>query len=415
MELKDLIKAERELTGVTQKGFAEYMNEKYKRNEINLSKRIVNIIESSGTISDPKLRIAFLNDFCFVDVEREERILSNAYEFADIVVGQKIKIKTKELFSFTCKKELCKYIENIMQSSSKQLKKKVKYLTWEIDEDFSDEVSLKPASGLSLVSLNDTAKLIFYIVYYYFLLENKQKEKKEKISIKRSELDKPGAKKVYERFDLTDGVNEREKGKRFSLINNRISLLESLINDEAMKFLSDVMKKATETFPSNCEDEEIKYMYKVLNDTSNIILSFEKTNFEKLNYEDDKDLDNVFKYLKEFGISDQITIKLVLLYCYSSFHNTYLVVSKPVIDNLINRIREKKYFNSTILESTVENIASDLNKKYDENKGNFTVDLFFEFAKQQKRLYQLYAKYNYIAFNELLDSKEKIVKGELEF
>ena len=64
MELKDLIKAERELTGVTQEGFAKWMNEKYKDYQLpQLTQRMINIIESSGTISDSNLRNIFLNDF----------------------------------------------------------------------------------------------------------------------------------------------------------------------------------------------------------------------------------------------------------------------------------------------------------------------------------------------------------------
>ena len=182
-----------------------------------------------------------------------------------------MKINVKELFSFTCKKELIQYIEgkekkvkelfNSIANSpflKKKQEKDIKFIKAVIKELYysSDEVSIQFSSDN--LNLNDTAKWIFYIVYYYLLLANKKGDKKD--YIKKSDEQQVGFKEVFNLFYPTDDydkVSEKVKGKIITYINNRASLFISIFKSDAMSFFFDSFIGIKEIIPSDGEYEEL--------------------------------------------------------------------------------------------------------------------------------------------------------------
>ena len=439
MELKDLIKVERELTGVTQEGFAKWMNEKYKDYQLpQLTQRMINIIESSGTISDSNLRNIFLNDFYFVNIENEKKIHSLAYGFANIladlnvfadskvfanreelkILKKQVEINVKELFSFTCKEELIQYIEgkekkvkelfNSIANSpflKKKQEKDIKFIKAVIKELYysSDEVSIQFSSDN--LNLNDTAKWIFYIVYYYLLLANKKGDKKD--YIKKSDEQQVGFKEVFNLFYPTDDydkVSEKVKGKIITYINNRASLFISIFKSDAMSFFFDSFIGIKEIIPSDGEYEELLRVIERMEVLQRVVGLFKDIDLSKnKNYESDS-VYELFEYVSKLSIDPNLySIKDFILQCYSCFH-LQMLPSKYMIDYLIDRIKEKNYFKSEELERIVESINSDLQLKYENNKGNFTKSLFDDFFEKQRKLFLLYKKYNYMKLEGLLDA-----------
>ena len=439
MELKDLIKAERELTGVTQEGFAKWMNEKYKDYQLpQLTQRMINIIESSGTISDSNLRNIFLNDFYFVNIENEKKIHSLAYGFANIladlnvfadskvfanreelkILKKQVEINVKELFSFTCKEELIQYIEgkekkvkelfNSIANSpflKKKQEKDIKFIKAVIKELYysSDEVSIQFSSDN--LNLNDTAKWIFYIVYYYLLLANKKGDKKD--YIKKSDEQQVGFKEVFNLFYPTDDydkVSEKVKGKIITYINNRASLFISIFKSDAMSFFFDSFIGIKEIIPSDGEYEELLRVIERMEVLQRVVGLFKDIDLSKnKNYKSDS-VYELFEYVSKLSIDPNLySIKDFILQCYSCFH-LQMLPSKYMIDYLIDRIKEKNYFESKELKNIVERINSDLQLKYENNKGNFTKSLFDDFFEKQRKLFLLYKKYNYMKLEGLLDA-----------
>ena len=454
MELKDLIKAERELTGVTQEGFAKWMNEKYKDYQLpQLTQRMINIIESSGTISDSNLRNIFLNDFYFVNIENEKKIVSLAYRFADIItdiekVGnswpdstpkepdtskeqKQIKIiNVEELFSFTCRKELIQYIErkeedidNLEKSFNSKVNSPFLKLKQKKDTEFinkirkeileikkeifysSDEVSIQFSSDHFTLNLNDTAKWIFYIAYYYLLLANKKGDKKD--YIRKKDEQQVGFKEVFSLFYPTDNydkVSEKVKGKIIAYINNRASLFISIFKSDAMSFFFDSFIGIKEIIPSDGEYEELLRVIERMELLQRVVGLFKDIDLSKnKNYESDS-VYELFEYVSKLSIDPNLySIKDFILQCYSCFH-LQMLPSKYMIDYLIDRIKEKNYFESKELKNIVERINSDLQLKYENNKGNFTKSLFDDFFEKQRKLFLLYKKYNYMKLEGLLDA-----------
>ena len=439
MEFKDLIKIERELTGMTQEALAERLNAKY---QTSITPRVINIIESKGVIADANLRNVLLDDFYKLNLDRERKILAFAYNLADYLTDRKVSVDIPELFSFTCRDELIQYVNDRLMES-KKVKKKGDFMLdlmgsnaqdsleknlqnfIKVELDYiSDEIELADTSLTDVqdIKLNDSAKLVFYIVYYHFLLSEKKKSKKEKSFISKADIHKPGFEEVFRLYypnDDIDDINklsETLKGKVITNINNRTSFAFTLFETDILDFMLNVMRSTMDIWPEEIKDEEYRTWYELFNKLEEAIRDIESQ------YENKKDIDynsENWKWLAQcaYQISlpqNRISIKDM----FSMYYMIYqaCVPSIIIVNRISEQLKEKKYFSldklkntaeqsiekedqgSNKLKETAEQLVKDLNEKYEKYKGNFTEDQFYEFVYQQKYLFQLYKKHNTLHF-----------------
>ena len=416
MEFDELIKTERELTGVTQSLFSENTNKKYGMYGVNLTPRMINTIEHSGSIFDEKLRNVFLNHFYFIDIEREKQLLSFAYMFADYTTNKKrtgnkkgtsseIVVDVKELFSFTRKEELFLFIiDSIEERSNGNILEKMvtkesiqKYIEEDL-ADISDEISLKyvnitNSNGWQGLVLNDSAKLVFYIAYYQLLLSHKKKNEKDKILIKGNDCLDPEVKEAIAPFTNEDDFDEKTgkvKGKILKSINKRISLFMYIFENGGISDSLSNWQDVKELLPDDVD----------IPDFSQLCEEIKKIDFENIDY-NDKTSRWVIEQISELGL---FSIKDILLQCYSLYQYQY--PSMKLVEDLNKKIKDLKISERTddarhefsALESVVSDIVKKLRSMYEENKGKFTLEQFGEFLTNQRFLFQLYRKYEYAEF-----------------
>lgn len=427
MRIEELIKKERELTEMTQSLFTNLLIKRHCsqiEDKIKLTPRILNFIENTGTVADSNLRNVFLNDFYFVDIDREERMHSFAYEFADYITnGKKTEedINVKELFSFTRKEELFLFI---IESFQKQTNGKIigKMMTKNSIAQFiekelsaiSDEISMKyvesPSSNKLLASLNDSAKLVFYIVYYQILLAHKKKDTKEKTFITKDDFSTPGFKEAIAPFTNEndfDTKTEKVKGKMIKSINERISLAAYFLENKSIKdFFKTWEKDIIQFMPikdlvNNIDQIETNDTY------SQLLKDFEKVNLKDINYED-KNLRLIFERTSQIY---SFSIKNILLQCYAMYQCQYpsMTMVKELstkIKDLRTMMREDYQFDSPQLKDVTSNIVEELESMYEKHKGEFTLELYSNFYKKQQFLFQLYKEYDYMGFL-LFKTREK--------
>ena len=444
MEFKDLIKMERELTGTTQEALAERLNEKY---HTSITPRIINTIESKGVIADANLRNVLLEDFYMLDIEREGKILTFAYNLADYITDRKVKIDLRKLFSFTCKDELIQYIDSLFQESKKDKKngsflldviedsirdRLNEFIRTELD-DISDEIEVvfMFSSNIHDTKLNDSAKLVLYIAYYYILLREKKKSKKEKNLISKDDFDKPGFKEIFylcypkgdiDKLDI-DKLSETSKGRVITYINNRISCLCSIVfggedkkDKDFVKFFLEILTDFVDIFPQKIEgipENEVKEILGNLYRAKTLLESVLNVDFKRIDYENES-----FKLIVEAAsksnVQNSFSAKDMLNFYYSIYQAQ--TPSIVMVNKISEQLIEKKYFSldklkntaeqsiekedqgSNKLKETAEQLVKDLNEKYEKYKGNFTEDQFYEFVYQQKYLFQLYKKHNTLHF-----------------
>ena len=427
MRIEELIKKERELTRMTQSLFTNLLIKRCHsqiEDKIKLTPRILNFIENTGTVADSNLRNVFLNDFYFVDIDREKRMHSFAYEFADCITNRKKTeedINVKELFSFTRKEELFLFIIDSFQKQTngdligKMITKNSieRYIEKELS-DISDEISMKyvenPSSNKPSVSLNDSAKLVFYIVYYQILLAHEKKDTKEKTFIPKDYLSNPDFKKIVALFtneDDFDAKTEKVKGKMIKNINERISLAIFFRENKSIKdFLKTWKEDIIQLMPikdiiHNTDQIETNYTY------YQILKDFEKVNLKDIDYED-KNLHSIFERISQIN---SFSIKDILLLCYATYQCQYpsMTMVKELdaqIKNLRAIMREDYQLDSPQVEEKVSNIVEELESMYEKHKGEFTLELYSNFYKKQQFLFQLYNEYDYMGFL-LFKTREK--------
>ena len=418
MRIEELIKKERELTGMTQSLFTNLLIKRYHshiEDSIKLTPRILNFIENTGTVADSNLRNVFLNDFYFVDIDREERMHSFAYKFADYITNGKETeedINVEELFSFTRKEELFLFI---IESFQKQTNGSIieKMMTKNSIEQFiekelfdiSDGISMKyverPLSNKPSASLNDSAKLVFYIVYYQILLAHKKKDTKEKTFITKEDYSTPGFKEVAALFtneDDFDTKTEKVKGKMIKSINERISLVAYFMENKSIKnFFKTWEEDILPLVPITDIINSTKTNYQILND-------FSKVDLNHIDYEDEK--------FKNISQANSFSIKDILLQCYAMYQCQYpsMTMVKELdakIKNLRAIMREDYQLDSPQLEEVTSNIVKELESMYEKNKGEFTLELYSNFYKKQQFLFQLYREYDYMGFLLFSKTREK--------
>lgn len=418
MEFDELIRTERELTGVTQSLFAENTNKKYGMYGINLTPRMINTIEHSGSIFDEKLRNVFLNHFYFIDIEREKQLLSFAYMFADYTTNKKRTdnkkdaslenvVDVKKLFSFTRKEELFPFIiDSIEERPTGNILEKMvtkesiqKYIEEDL-ADISDEINLKyvnvtNSNGWLGLILNDSAKLVFYIAYYQLLLSHKKKDEKDKILIKGNDCLDPDFKEVIAPFINKDDFDEKTgkvKGKILKSINKRISLFMHIFENEGVSSSLLNWKDVVELLPTN--DIEIPDFSSLCEEIKKI----KKINFKNIDYNDETSR-RIIKQISELGL---FSIKDILLQCYALYQYQY--PSMKLVEDLNKKIKvceelDNSRYQFSALKSKALEIVKSLKLMYEENRGKFTLELFGQFLKKQQLLFQLYRKYEYIVFN----------------
>ena len=439
MEFDELIKKERELTGMTQSLFAEITNSKYKEYGINLTSKTINTIEHTGTIGDVKLRNVFLYDFYFIDIEREKEILSFAYKFVDYITNRRnakekeTSFDLKELFSYTRKEELYDFIITRFENQTtgntleEQIEKKsIKDRMDEIMPNIADEISLKYvetkySNTQSGISLNDSAKLVFYIAYYLILLTHKKKDIKEKTIIRKEHFSAPGFKEAIVPFTNEDDFDTKTgkvKGKMIKSINERFSLMDYLFKNESIKYFYNTWEKdiiplmPIKDTAKNIETDDP--YYQLFND-------LKKVDLKNIDYENE----NIRSAFKNIYKTNPFSTKSTLLQCYAMYQYQYpsMTMVKELdakikeldakikeLDAKIKNVRKKKQddyqLDSPRLEEVVSNIVEELESMYEKYKGEFTLELYSNFYKKQQFLFQLYREYDYMGFL-LFKTREK--------
>ena len=428
MRIEELIKKERELTGIKQSLFTNLLIKRHYsqiENKIKLTPRILNFIENTGTVADNNLRNVFLNDFYFIDIEREERMHSFAYKFADYITNGKEAekdINVKELFSFTRKEELFLFIiESFQKKTNGSILSEMvtKYSIQQFIEkelsDISDEISMKyvesPSSNKPSVSLNDSAKLVFYIVYYQILLAHEKKDTKEKTFITKDDFSSPDFKEIVALFtneDDFDAKTEKVKGKMIKNINERISLATYFMENKSIKdFFKTWKEDIIQLMPikdiiNNIDQIETNNAY------SQLLKDFEKVNLKDIDYEN-KNLRAIFERISQIN---SFSIKDILLQCYAMYQCQYpsMTMVKELdvkIKNLRAIMREDYQFDSPQIEEKVANIVEELESMYEKHKGEFTLELYSKFYKKQQPLFQIYKELDYMGFLLFSKTKEK--------
>lgn len=443
MEFKDLIKIERELTGMTQEALAERLNVKY---HTSITPRVINIIESKGVIADANLRNVLLDDFYKLNLDKERKILAFAYNLADYLTDRKVPLDPVDnivkLFSFTCREELIQYVKDLLMES-KKVKKKGDFMLdmmgsstqdsleknlqnfIKIELDYiSDEIELADVSLTDVqdIKLNDSAKLVFYITYYHFLLSEKKKSKKEKSFISKADIHKPGFEEVFRLYypnddiDDIDKLSETLKGKVITNINNRISIAYTLFASKILDFMLNVVQSTMDILPEDAKNEEYENLCDLFDKLKEAILYINSQNKknEKIDYNSEN-----WKLLAQCAYQfslpqNRISIKDMFSMYYMIYQACF--PSIIIVNRIFEQLKEKKYFSSDKLKNTAEQsiekedagsnklketaeqLVKDLNEKYEKYKGNFTGDQFEEFVYQQKYLFQLYKKHNTLHF-----------------
>lgn len=370
MQINDLLKEYRRLTGITQSILIDQIK---KDSGINVSLGTLNGIEHTGSIADYSLETYLYSRFYINDIKSDKEIIGCTYKIASYCVQNNINIDIEKLFSFTRKEELAYYLEKLDNNI-------LEYLYCSSSLSNIIEVS-ECGNNEKPIYLNQTAKSIYYIVYWYILLSHKEIEIFKTENISKKELNQIAEVFGYKEYATTSG---QARGKINKAINKRLSLIlhissfdaiikysnfcTNAINDESNSFLKKILN-------SNIEELTLNELKKCIELSSNLELILQVCYafyqgiffFENLDYVNDF-INNKFKYISdsdEYKSLKPITDSLIQ--DYNEYYELYNKTKEESILKLLYRIKRTLFniykslesigFNVFCIKSDKENIS----------------------------------------------------------
>ena len=358
MEINDLIKEYRKLTGITQSILIDQIK---KDSGINVSLGTLNGIEHTGSIADYNLETYLYSRFYINDIKSDKEIIDCTYKIASYCVLNNINIDIEELFSFTRKEELAYYLKRLDDNI-------LEYLY--CSSSLSDIIEVSECGNKEkTICFNQGAKCIYYIVYWYILLSHKEIEIFKTENISTEELNQIAEVFGYKEYATTSG---QARGKINKAINKRLSLIHHISSFDAI-------------IKSNNF-----YTYAIKNESNNFIKKILDNDIEDLTLNE----------LKEcIDISSKFEV--ILQNCYAFYQGIFFSENLDYVNNFISykfrHISDSEEYKS--LKPIINSLTHDYNEYYELYNKTRDESISILLYRIKRTLFNIYKSLESIEFN----------------
>ena len=371
MEINDLIKEYRKLTGITQSILIDQIK---KDSGINVSLGTLNGIEHTGSIADYNLETYLYSRFYINDIKSDKEIIDCTYKIASYCVLNNINIDIEELFSLTRREELAYYLKRLDDNI-------LEYLY--CSSSLSDIIEVSACVNKEkTICFNQGAKCIYYIVYWYILLSHKEIVIFKTENISTEELNQIAEVFGYKEYATTSG---QARGKINKAINKRLSLIHHISSFDAI-------------IKSNNF-----YTYAIKNESNNIIKKILDNDIEGLTLNE----------LKEC-IEISSKFELILQNCYAFYQGIFFSENLDYVNNFISykfkQISDSEEYKS--FKPIINSLTHDYNEYYELYNKTRDESISILLYRIKRTLFNIYKSLESIEFNvfRIESDKENIIK-----